>query len=89
VSDDQNEVIKVEIDGKDVIAEVLTGDEEKEYWDNYERSRNSSIDKKNQRKGKGFQGRGKKGKNMWQSMQNIITYIFISLVKSILSIIRR
>jgi hypothetical protein len=68
MSDDETEVIKVEINGKDIIAEVLTGDEEKEYWNAYERNRSKNINLKNQKKGRGSQGKGRKGKNMWQSM---------------------
>lgn len=67
-SEDSDEV-KIEIGGKQVIVEVLTGEEEEKYWDEYEKNRMKSNNKMSQKKREWNKGGGRgKGRNMWQSM---------------------
>ena len=63
---DDSEEIKIDINGKEVVVEVLTGEEEEKYWEENQKNRSENNRKKSQKK-KDF-NRGKKGRNMWQSM---------------------
>lgn len=58
--------VKINIEGNEVVIEVLTGDEEKKFWDEFEKNRLANNKKRSQKK-KDF-NKGKKGRNMWQSM---------------------
>ncbi|XP_054168010.1 lupus La protein homolog A-like [Oppia nitens] len=58
-SDESSDVTKVEICGTAVVAELLTGDDEVNYWTEFEKNRALSNQKKTNFK-------GKKGKNIWQ-----------------------
>ena len=65
-AEESDAVSKVEICGTQVTAVVLTGGEEIQYWNEFEKNRILNNQKKNDKK---FQGRGgRKGKGMWQSM---------------------
>ena len=72
--DNDSDLVKVKISDKEVTLELLTGEEEVQYWDNFEKTRAENNQKKAQKK-KEFYGKGgKKGKNMWQSINTFVSF---------------